>query len=54
MTGTLCYKRKHISLPERWQCPIPGDSQVRLDGALSPDGAVGDPAHCRALGPDGL
>ena len=25
-------------------------AKVRLDGAVSTDGAVGVPAHCRALG----
>ena len=28
--------------------------QVRLDEALSTDGAVGVPVHCRGVGPDGL
>ena len=28
--------------------------KVRLDGALSTDGAVGVPVHCRGFGPDGL
>mgnify|MGYP001857466323 FL=1 len=33
--------------PERWWCPIPGGTPVRLVGALSTDGAVGVPIHCR-------
>jgi len=28
--------------------------KVRLDGALSADGAVGVPVQCRGVGPDGL
>ena len=28
--------------------------KVRLDGALSSDGAVGVSVHCRGVGPDGL
>jgi len=34
---------------QSWWCPIPGDTQLGLDGALSTDGAVGLPAHCRGL-----
>jgi len=38
-TGTGC--------PERWWCQIPVDSQGQAGWALSTDGAVSVPAHCR-------
>ena len=38
-TGTGC--------PERLWCPIPAGSQGEAVGALSTDGAVGVPVHCR-------
>ena len=34
--------------------PSLGTLKVRLDGALSTDGAVGVPACCRGVGLDGL
>jgi len=40
--------------PERWWCPIPADAQGQAGWALSTDGAVGVPVHCRGFGPDGL
>ena len=34
--------------------PVLGDIQGEVGGALSTDGAVGVPVHCRGVGPDGL
>jgi len=36
-------------------CPVPGDIQGQTGwGSEQPDVAVGDPVHCRRVGPDGL
>jgi len=35
-------------------CPVPGDTQGQSGRALSTDGAVGVPAHCRGVGRDDL
>jgi len=39
---------------ERQWCPIPADPEGRRDGALSTDGAVGVPVHCRGIERDDL
>ena len=41
------------ALAQRWS-PIPADSQAQAGCALSTDGAVGVPVHCRGVGPGGL
>ena len=35
--------------PEMWWCSVPADTQGQAGAALSTDGAVGVPAHCKGL-----
>ena len=41
-------------LPRSGGCPITADTQGQAGGALSPDGAVCAPVHCRRVRLDGL
>ena len=34
---------------QRWWCSIPADTDSQAGGALSTDGSVGVPVHCRGL-----
>jgi len=45
-----------LSTGEMWSCWNASleTPRVSLDGALSTDGAVGVPVHCRAVGSNGL
>ena len=46
--------RRQHRLPREAVVPHPCRHQSRAGGALSTDGAVGVPVHCRAVGPAGL
>ena len=51
---TVRVVRQWHRLPSGGDAPSLQTPKVRLDRALSTDGAVGAPVHCRGLGPDGL
>ena len=51
---TIRAARHCTGCPERWWCPFSADTHGQLDGAVSADGAVGVPVHCRGVGLDGL